>query len=90
MPNLEEYRKQIDQIDAEIIKCIEQRLLVVEQIAKIKAIENLPVKNDSREQEILNKWISQSKNATPEFIKKLLNLILTESKNFQELLTKSK
>ncbi len=50
---LEEIRKQIDQIDSQLLPLFIARMHCAEQVAQIKAEQHLPVLNAGREEEIL-------------------------------------
>ena len=51
MSNIEDYRKNIDNIDKEIVEKLEERMRVAENIAKFKQDNNLPVIDIIRERE---------------------------------------
>ncbi len=52
---LEEYRKEIDALDKEIIKLLNQRIECVKKIGEYKRKNEMPVLDTSREQEIYDK-----------------------------------
>lgn len=51
--NLEQLRKQIDQIDTELVVLLEQRFNLTEQVGTYKRQHNLPTLNVEREQLVL-------------------------------------
>ena len=51
--DLQDYRKQIDVIDNELLRLFKARMDVVRQIALYKKERGLPVLNEEREKEIL-------------------------------------
>ena len=51
--SLENVRKEIDAIDAELIPLLKKRMLCSLEVAKIKKEQNLPILNEKREQEII-------------------------------------
>lgn len=51
---LEEIRKEIDQIDGQLLSLFISRMDCARQVAQVKAQQNLPVLNAGREQEILD------------------------------------
>lgn len=51
--DLSDYRKDIDSIDDQIIQLLDKRFNVVKKIGDYKKINNIPVLNSSREDEIL-------------------------------------
>lgn len=52
--NLDELRKQIDEIDQKMMNLFKDRMLVSKMIGEFKKTNNLPVLDQNREQEILN------------------------------------
>ena len=61
MDELERLRKEIDEIDAGIVRLFEMRMAVTEQIGRYKQKNGLPVLDNRRQQEVL-----ESKAALPE------------------------
>ncbi len=51
---LEEIRKEIDEIDAQLLPLFLRRMECAEQVAAIKRGEGLPVFDEEREQQILD------------------------------------
>lgn len=58
--NLEEIRKEIDQIDQELIQLFCKRMECSKQVAQYKAENNMPILNTKREQEILERVFVQA------------------------------
>ena len=52
---LEEYRKQIDEIDKNIVELFAKRFEIVKQIGKCKKENNIPVVDNNRFQKVLEK-----------------------------------
>ena len=61
MDELERLRKEIDEIDAGIVRLFERRMAVTEQVGRYKQKNGLPVLDNRRQQEVL-----ESKAALPE------------------------
>ncbi|WP_127529795.1 chorismate mutase [Paenibacillus kobensis] len=55
MATLEDLRKQIDQLDEQIIERLAQRFKLIEEVGKIKAKEDMNVQDVDRESRIFNK-----------------------------------
>ena len=53
--DLDQIRKDIDQIDQELVALLEKRMVCVGQIVKYKKQEGLPVLDQGREREVLEK-----------------------------------
>ncbi|MBW3002108.1 chorismate mutase [Candidatus Woesearchaeota archaeon] len=52
---IDEYRKEIDLIDSEIISLLEKREILVEKIKEIKLQQKIPLEDKEREQQVLKK-----------------------------------
>ena len=77
MRNLDEIRKDIDSVDSELKKLFIERMNLVKEVYLYKEANNLPVKNEKREEEIINKrteGLSEFKNECEEFFKTLMDL----------------
>ena len=79
---LQIFRKEVDKIDNKIINLLEKRFEIVRKIRKHKLKNYLSIKDKKREKEIINSKIRNSA-LSKNFIKKLFNLVLTESKKIQ-------
>lgn len=82
---MDELRTQIDELDQEILMLLSKRMTTSAEIAKLKATENLPVEDLNREKQIMDrlKQLSNKYNLSSEFIEKVYNEILLESKKIQ-------
>ena len=67
------FRKEIDQLDSELIKIISERVRVVREVGKIKKKEKLDPFNEKRRQEVLEKWKANAKKVkvSEEFAEKI-------------------
>lgn len=65
MPDLNDYRAEIDAIDTEITRLFEQRMNVVKQVTEYKRAHNMPVLQASREAVVLEKAVARLQN--PEY-----------------------
>lgn len=77
MPQLQNFRNQIDQIDAELIELLAQRFEVVKKVWEYKKLNNLPPLQPGRWQEVLNskKKLAEEKGISPVFIENIWNEI---------------
>jgi chorismate mutase len=80
--NLQKQRERINLVDNEIIKLLDERFTYVEIISEIKKKAGMPILNQNREQEILNKIEKLSKH--PKQAKEIFRKIMEESRNLQE------
>ena len=90
MQNLEDLRKEINNIDDKIIDLLSKRKDLVKDIAQIKKGANKPILDKGREQHILErlKLRSKEKNLDESFIRSIYNIILKSSKEEQEKIVK--
>ena len=79
MGNLEDYRKEIDSIDKELISLFEKRMNVAIKVGEYKKERNLPIFNGKREEEVIEKNINLLQNkdysdVTRSFFEKIMEL----------------
>ncbi|MCX8080503.1 MAG: bifunctional 3-deoxy-7-phosphoheptulonate synthase/chorismate mutase type II [Bacteroidia bacterium] len=82
------YRKEIDRIDFEIIRLLQERMNLARQIGEIKSLYQIPVFQQERWHEILSSrpnWALQS-GLPPAMIEKIWELIHNESISIQNRL----
>ena len=86
---LKDWRKEIDLIDDEIIRLINQRTRIVKKIGILKVKAGLPIVDPPREEEILDK-IYSAKSVCPETnsIIGIYRKILHESRQIQNQVVK--
>lgn len=81
---LEEWRKEIDLVDAEIIKLLNQRARIARKIGVLKVKAGLPVVDPEREAEILRNACSENQNLIDDAgIISIYRRIIRESKRLQ-------
>ncbi len=82
MNKLSEWHLKIDEINSQILNLIVKRNQIVKKIGRHKKQDNIPICNLKREKEIHKKMkkIAEKKNIDKKFVRKLFNLILTQSK----------
>lgn len=85
--SLEELRKKIDEVDAEIISLLGRRIELAGKIGKEKASRSLPVYAPQREEEVLKRVaeIARSYNISPEVARRVYGEILKASRAVQGL-----
>ena len=82
--DISDYRKEIDEIDSELVKLFERRLDAVTKVGEYKKKNNLPILNEKREVEVIDKNIKKLSNReyaslTKSFFENLMKL----SREFQ-------
>ncbi|MEG0308574.1 MAG: chorismate mutase [Clostridium sp.] len=90
MNKLEECRKEIDEIDSEIIRLFEKRMDIAIRVANYKKENEIPIYNSGRESEIINKSVDRLNNKEYELVTRRFFLNLMElSRSIQESVVKS-
>ena len=82
MRDLSEIRKDINSIDEELLKLFKRRMDCAEEVAEYKKANNLPILNESREQEILNRVYEQG-GEYGEYAKELFEKLMELSRRLQ-------
>lgn len=77
---LDNFRKQIDEIDNQLIILLEKRFNLAKEIATLKMQKNLPIYDNKREQFIFDKLYS---NVFSEELAKVYKTLLETSKEIQ-------
>ena len=83
--NLDELRKQIDELDSSIVKLIAERMKVTRDIGWEKKQSGQPIEDKAREKVVLErvKNLAQAENLNPEEIENIYQRIITASKEVQ-------
>ena len=76
MADIQNIRKEINEIDSKIAKLLKKRLKKVFEIGKIKKLKNLSITDKKREEKILS-------SLETDFEKEIFKKILTESRKIQ-------
>ena len=87
MPELDlgEIRTRIDNIDKELVRLLEERMVIVEDVIEYKAANNMKIFDAKREEEVIKKNTDRVKEKKFEkYIEKMLNDIMSVSKEYQE------
>ena len=80
---LSEIRKQIDEIDAELVNLFCRRMELSAQVAAYKKANNLPIFVPSREQEILENISKMSGPVMAQYAQALYTCLFQLSRNYQ-------
>lgn len=62
MNELEKYRKEIDEIDKQLIDLFEKRMNISAKVAEYKKENNLPIYNGERESQVITNNVHRLKN----------------------------
>jgi 3-deoxy-7-phosphoheptulonate synthase/chorismate mutase len=81
---LEDWRNEIDLIDSEIIKLINQRARIVQKIGALKTQASMPIIDHNREEIVLRKVCNKNQGILKEqAICRIYKSILAESRKIQ-------
>ena len=81
---LEDWRKEIDSIDEQIVRLVNQRAKIAKKIGVLKAAAGLPVIDETREDEILRNVAARSNGVLKrEAIIRIFRTLIRESRNIQ-------
>ncbi len=82
LKEIEKLRKQIDKVDSELINVLAKRFKITSRVRLFKIKNNLPIEDKGRELKIMNRVekITKKSKLNPEFVKKILELIIKEVK----------
>ncbi len=79
---LKELRDEVDNLDKEMVKLFKRRFDLAIEIWKIKKPLGMKIKNEKREEEIIDK-VTEESGFNRVFVKKLYNNIFQESRRLQ-------
>ena len=89
MPELKDYRAQLDKIDEQIVKLFHERLQITGNIGRYKKEHDLPVLDEKREEEKLNAVAALCvEPSEAEGVKELFMTIMKVSRDNQEKIIK--
>ena len=89
MDELTEARKKINEIDEQMSKLFEQRMKVSKEVAEYKIKHSLPIYDEKREQEVINKNLQYIEdNEIKEYYIDFLTEVMNISKKYQEKIIK--
>ena len=79
---LEDFRKEIDSIDQQMVDHLSKRQNLVEQVVALKKAHNLPVYHPAREENLISDRRQQARQAglDPDYVEELYRIILRRSR----------
>ena len=78
-------RKEIDNLDEEIIRLLKKRMHISKEVGKLKEILDIPVEDKMREKEIIDRLNTQAgKNLSEEQLIRIFTAVFRSSKQVQE------
>ncbi|MCD6586999.1 MAG: chorismate mutase [Candidatus Fermentibacteraceae bacterium] len=78
---IKKLREQIDAVDTEIVKLLNRRIEIVLRISEQKAVNNIPVEDISREEEVISKL--DHGDLSDRFLRDIYKVIFKYSKTVQ-------
>lgn len=82
--SLDEPRKKLNKIDEEIVRLLEERVVICKEIGKIKAAQKIEVMDMSREREVLDRVTSSVAVAPPEGVRSIFKEIISMCRGVQK------
>ena len=78
-------RKEIDNLDEEIIRLLKKRMRISKEVGKLKEILDIPVEDKMREKEIIDRLNTYAgKNLSEEQLIRIFTAVFRSSKQVQE------
>ena len=78
-------RKEIDNLDEEIIRLLKKRMHISKEVGKLKEILDIPVEDKMREKEIIDRLNTYAgKNLSEELLIRIFTAVFRSSKQVQE------
>lgn len=76
--DLEDYRKEINRVNAEIVDAVSRRMNVVEEIGEYKKENNMEIKDAGREEEVKQQFekLFEREDLSPEKGRELAELLI--------------
>jgi len=86
LDDLADCRKRIDALDVQILKLLNERTKIVEQIGRIKQELGLPIYEPKREDDVFhNVIVSNQGPLPPDAVKRLFERIIDEMRTLQRM-----
>ena len=82
--DLNTYRKEIDQIDDQIVRLFQERMDVAAKIAEYKKAQGMPILQPAREREKLTEVSEKSREDMQSYVRVLYSLLFELSRTYQE------
>ncbi len=84
--NIDSIRKEINKIDASLLDLLSKRRTLSKQIIKAKDLNDLPIRDEKREKELLNRLIAEGKKKglETEYISKIFYEVIENSVRLQQ------
>jgi chorismate synthase len=86
-----DYRYELELLDSELLELLARRSQLAKAVGMYKEAEGLPVLDSSREKELEKKWLEMAQilGENSDYIKKIFNLVVKNSRQIQKNLKES-
>ena len=81
--DIQDLRKEIDEIDSQMVDLYGKRMAAASQIGKIKREKGLPILNTERERELLNKVGDQAGEENASGVRAMFSMLMAQSRSRQ-------
>ena len=90
--SLEKMRRKLDEVDSSLVENISKRFKIVVEIAEYKKKNNMAVKDENREEEIMKRLKEKAQKNKIDFkiIKKVFEILIKESRELQNKIINKK
>lgn len=86
IPELEELRRSIDEVDGQILALIEQRIRLVIQVGDLKRERQLPVRDADRERRVIERLVSLARPPVPpDTVRRMFERIIDEARRLERV-----
>jgi chorismate mutase-like protein len=83
---LEDYRREIDGLDVEILRLLNRRTAIVEKIGQVKEELSMPIYEPRREDQVFHNVLENNSGPLPaEAVKRLFERIIDEMRTLQHM-----
>lgn len=84
--SIDRYRREIDDIDSELLRMLNRRASCALSIGKIKRLKNLPIHVPEREEEVLQRLTSLNEGPVPaESVRNVFQTIFEQMRALEEI-----
>jgi len=85
---MNELRKKIDEVDALLLPLLEERMTISQFIGEYKKSRGIPILNQKREEEIIDKVKANSKEELKDYTAEIYRQIMRVSREYQDKILK--
>jgi monofunctional chorismate mutase len=86
--NMDEFRKEINNIDEQLLSLFERRMEIAGEIGRYKKENALPIQDAERERAVLRRMREKAKPETAEYVEPLFQSLMEMSRDYQARINK--